>query len=491
MPVYNNNPRLAGEGTAVIVDALPAEGVEGTTYLLRKTTEIPGKQAMHFDRVYVKLTSGGHISRILVSDEVTLPQFFQYYTGKLNMDESTLPDWIAVNFEEVFAGTAIMTTAEEETYFNDSSIAFIETEAELADIDFDVVTTLYQKLEDIKLDDFWNLQTSLFETGKICEIRCTLPNSLISKYEISNNKILKNTRELKFDITTQKYLPEFTEWVNTEDYDYEGTLTNTYSTDEAHFQFLVDEEIYAGYVLAISDPDEPSTYTYSYTEYVFDQGVYTEVSTASEPTPSENTVTVGDNFLLGASFVAEKLMTLSATGIDGSGEISAFGNFKFDVYNFMTKHMKHDTDQLNIMFSTTLSSPYSLELTVKLENDGNDNVLAITINDVYYGTERFNQTYPLSGTVENLLQVMETFEFTDKELEVLYNAIYESIDYFSETGPNEGMRNIMFITRDGSASSLLGYGGVINLTINDVFCDLFRLNKVESNYDELDQFINN
>lgn len=276
MSVYKVKPFLGdGSSKTEIVDALPAEGVEGQTYLLRKTNESSVFKAHYYNIIYAKLELS--TPNILVGEGDIAVQLQEALEKKL--DPSLGED--VVDFSQFIPPFETFSSEEEfEQALSRYNVIFVQTEADVLAIDHEV-DAIIQDLGEIGVEDF-NISEFInnSETTYLAIIFASYPSTLDTEMDIvKDNQIYSKHRSVQFNSEPEPgdTLYSFTEWYEDVEAQLVGTLTDTYEYNPEVLQALTPED---GYHITLT-PEVP-TNTYSYTQYVFDKGVYTEVSGKSE-----------------------------------------------------------------------------------------------------------------------------------------------------------------------------------------------------------------
>ena len=265
MSVYKVKPFLGDGGSSgggsEIVDALPAQGVEGKTYLLRKVDESKVFKA----HAYFNLDEEAFY---LVNNYFTIEDLISEILTKLDID----PDDPQIDISSVIGSFTqdygIITTSEWEETEKSLVVTSIE---ELPEILQGNPTQVYQDLGEITIDDFKFKQgKALFDEVFIFPF---LLNTFTSELTVNNDTYEAKVRRVYYDAKT--YELQITEWSINEQGTILEFLTDQIETDPDKVNLFTLTDI--GYITLT--PEQP---TYSYTEYVFDQGVYAEVSAKSE-----------------------------------------------------------------------------------------------------------------------------------------------------------------------------------------------------------------
>lgn len=257
----------AGSGSE-IVDALPATGVEGTTYLLRKKDETKVFKAQCYMQLYSK-ASGENNPLVMIDADIAL--LTKEITTKLNPDLSNgLVNFLLLNsFED-----ASKSSEEWQTFITSNKVAIVKTEEEVLNLTEDV-DYIFQDLGVIGVENFIFLEV----IGKYISSGTINRLAEITPYLISYSMCLVKQGDMVFvkvrevvynsEATSSQPKYSFTEWVDDFRKPLVGTLTDTYVSDQETLMSLEDGD---WYLINLTPTQEVS---YSYTQYVFDKGVYT------------------------------------------------------------------------------------------------------------------------------------------------------------------------------------------------------------------------
>lgn len=255
---------MSGSGGSVIVDALPAKGVEGTTYLLRKKDESGVFKAHAYALLYanVELPFGNLV--FIDADFGALEKSI-----KTKLDPSLNPDvdFSAIsNLASVLEATSI--TSEEWNHLIEvHNVAIVTKEEDVLNITEDV-NIIVQDLGEIGIENLGYVEFKM--DGEYLASMYTWLNTLTHRTINQNNKAVDGRRRVEYnsELEPGQTPYSFTEWQEQIGGAVVGTLTDTYEYDRDTLMNLGNHDCY----FITLTPEEP---TYSYTQYVFDQGVYT------------------------------------------------------------------------------------------------------------------------------------------------------------------------------------------------------------------------
>lgn len=259
-----------GSGGSVIVDALPAEGVEGTTYLLRKT--IP---ALEFKLVTAIRPNYYFGNRIIVSNDISisekLEQVIEQKVGKLD-EESIHKEFDFYNYQ-------IVSVEEYQELVSREGVAIIHSEEDLASLEPSITNIMYE--QDIKVEDLSLIEDyNDFSSGQYHLRLSDYIDDIVSKFYVEES-------DREFTIGRRKIvLNEFNKYVFTE---WESTspeiiqIIETITDMVEPLDYFDDKEYGEGVKITLT----PEVESYTYTQYVFDKGVYTEVSSKSDGSSEE------------------------------------------------------------------------------------------------------------------------------------------------------------------------------------------------------------
>ncbi len=304
---------LGGAGSgAQIVDALPAEGEEGSVYLLRKSTKRPGGFTA---RGYAFIQ--GDPNFVFVTNDFTVQDLRNEIYTKLHIDLSSLPEYINIGDLEEFLDSVPVVTEEE---FNQriSDFAIVETEEDLPSTDPGKL--LLQDLGEITVDSFEFSQVYVNNSNESFVYLEKVKDSLVLKTEVDNSTFVVMTRNISYGDSNKLIIGEWTE----EELPIAESLVDQIITDLNVLQQLGDNIAY------IKCSPSPVEYDYSYTEYVFDQGVYTEI-TASGGGKTEEDFTVGDLY----EYCSNKDISVSETMNVYHYNVDKYSEIFYKIMNFL------------------------------------------------------------------------------------------------------------------------------------------------------------
>ena len=267
--VTNWPEEATGRGGSVIVDALPAQGKEGTTYLLRKKNESKVFKAQCYAPLYSK---AGDLLDALVMIDADIELLFKEITTKLNPDLGNgLVDFSPLeSFEQ-----SNMSSEEWNTFTTSNKVAIVKTEEDVLKITEDV-DYIYQDLGKIGVENF------IFLEVREAYISSGTTYDSVNLFEFSNDycmclekqgdKVVSKTRGVVYnsEATSGQSKYSFGEWEVLMEGQLKDTLTDTYIYNQETLMSLEDGDCYLINLTPI-----PQEVSYSYTQYVFDQGVYT------------------------------------------------------------------------------------------------------------------------------------------------------------------------------------------------------------------------
>lgn len=255
---FSQNAGDGSSGGSEIVDALPAQGKEGTTYLLRKSEESGVFKAHAYNPV-------GTNSQILVTD-YSPSEISDSIRKSIGIYEESLPQELLDAISEAIQNFEIMTPEQFEENFPVEYTVIVTNIEELPQTnpdDKDYLQDLGEiGIEDLKSIEFYVGSSKSIETWRIT----VLPylDSFTHKTTYTNDTLTVLYREVYYN-GNQLYVGE---WQT----EMPSMAISKYITDEV---ILDPEELESGKVVIVSMSPEEPTYTYSYTQYVFDKGVYT------------------------------------------------------------------------------------------------------------------------------------------------------------------------------------------------------------------------
>ena len=259
-------------GGSTIVDALPSQGVEGNTYLLRKKDESKVFKAQCYMALYKK---SGASNDNLVMIDADIDLLFKEFFTKLNPD---LGNGL-VDFSGLFSlEQSYMSSEEWNTLITSNKVAIVKTEEEVSKITEDV-DYIYQDLgkigvEDITLVEIKKANISSGTTSDLAGFMLNL-NSYSMCVAKQNGEVVGKTRSIIYNSEATSGQPKYSfgEWQVKMTWVYVDTLTDAYVYDQETLMSLENGDCYL-----INLTPTPQDVSYSYTQYVFDQGVYTPIS---------------------------------------------------------------------------------------------------------------------------------------------------------------------------------------------------------------------
>lgn len=252
---------MSGSGGSVIVDALPAQGKEGTTYLLRAP-----KDDLFEGHLYADLING---NTVIVSENNANDLFYNEVDAKLNLslDEShvvSIGDLSAGNWE---------TPENWQNWLNNSHYIMVSTEQDVLNLT-EEYDHIFQDLGVVHLQDYKLTESRVTGDDTVLAVLAVvaLPKDcLIGKVLVTDTNIKFETRRLSTDFgAAHPY--SFEDWGIRMAFNKVGEITDTFIYDEKVLQPLQEDDTY----LINLTPTQPSEYTYQ--EYVFDKGVFTSIN---------------------------------------------------------------------------------------------------------------------------------------------------------------------------------------------------------------------
>ena len=257
---------MSGNGGSTIVDALPAKGVEGTTYLLRKKEESGVFKAQAYALLYskVELPFGN-----LVFIDADFDALEKSIETKLDpsLSENIVDFRAFSNLASILDASSI--TSEEWNHLIEVHKATIVTKEEdvlqiTANVDF-----IVQDLGKIGIENLNYAEPAIKNSETYLAGMQPWVNTLTLRAINQNNKIVEKNRTVLYNPEgPSETLYSFTEWREKTHGTVVGTFTDTYEYDRDTLMNLGERDCY---FITLT----PETPTYSYTQYVFDQGVYT------------------------------------------------------------------------------------------------------------------------------------------------------------------------------------------------------------------------
>lgn len=256
-------------GGSTIVDALPAQGVEGTTYLLRKKNETKVFKAKCYVPLYKK--SGGSNNPLFMID-ADIALLMKEITTKLNPDLSNG----FVSFSELDSiKQSSMSSEEWQTFTTSNKVAIVKTEEEVSKLteDFDYI---FQDLGVIGVENFIFLEVieKNISSGTIYSLAEIMPglNSYSTRLAKQGDMAVAKNRSVVYNSEATSSQPKYSfgEWQVVMTCPLVKTLTDAYVSDQETLMSLENGDCYL-----INLTPTPQEVSYSYTQYVFDKGVYT------------------------------------------------------------------------------------------------------------------------------------------------------------------------------------------------------------------------
>lgn len=255
-------------GGSVIVDALPAQGVEGTTYLLRKKEESGVFKAQAYALLYSnrELPFGN-----LVFIDADFDALEKSIETKLDpsLGENIVDFSEMSNIAATLNATSI-TSEEWDSFIDHYNVAIVTKEEDVLQITEDV-NVIVQDLGKIGIENLGYVEYGIASETYLAGMSAYL-NTLTNRLIKQNDKMVGETRSVEYNSELEpgqtKY--SFTEWQEEIYGAVVGTLTDTYKYDR---DTLINLGKHNCYLITLT-PVVPEV-TYSYTQYVFDQGVYT------------------------------------------------------------------------------------------------------------------------------------------------------------------------------------------------------------------------
>lgn len=255
-----------GGGGSTIVDALPAQGAEGTTYLLRNTIEHEPLSVDFYEYICGNIETPFSDHFIVSSDYGMGKKFVDAVLEKVGYNSEEY-GWMRINAELDFNNVE---PSDWENFIADKNVIIVTSEDELpSEEPSESYIIFYKKIISPEMLNVF--QHKYFdhegqEVEFLVELTITNPNTM--RYEISweNNKLTAKERNILYEDGALTIDP----WQEDEVANVVGTLTDSLIDNQEVFDNLTHG---TGYHILVS-PFEP-TYEYSYTEYIFDKGVYT------------------------------------------------------------------------------------------------------------------------------------------------------------------------------------------------------------------------
>ena len=260
----------AGSGSE-IVDALPAQGSEGSTYLLRKEDDSKVFKAQAYVQLYHKNEEALPMFSMMIDPDTDLLR--RVILERLNPNLSNgLVDFTGL-VETLLVG--VKSSEEWNTFITSNKVAIVKTEEEVLNITEDV-DYIFQDLGVIGIEDLNIVESRQSNSETNLAMIMSISNNLCFSYIVQNDKVSVRYRSVvpASKSGTGKNYGFEDQQIGLEPAPYAGTLTDTYVYDQETLMSLEDGDCY----LINLTPQEVS---YSYTQYVFDQGVYTVVGGGS------------------------------------------------------------------------------------------------------------------------------------------------------------------------------------------------------------------
>ena len=218
---------LGGQGGgSTIVDALPAQGVEGTTYLLRKKDESKVFKAQCYVPLYDKENSGSIIPPVMIDADIAL--LMKEITTKLNPDLSNG----LVDFSELGYFEQMNKTSEEwNTLITSNKVAIVKTEEDVSKITEDV-DYIFQDLGEFGVENFTFVELigKNISSGTIYDLAGIMPNlnSYSMCLEKQNGEVVAKTRSIVYNSEAASGQPKYSfgEWQVVMGGLHKGTLTD-------------------------------------------------------------------------------------------------------------------------------------------------------------------------------------------------------------------------------------------------------------------------
>ena len=272
------------------MDALPADGKEGQTYLLRKTEEKRGGfTARGYIYIWGRRKSDGPI---FVTNDFTAQDLQNEVYNKLHIDPSSLPGYINISDLEDFFNSISVVTEEEFNQIS-SGVVIVETEEDLPSTD---PGKILQDLGEITINSFEFTQDYEDESLESHIYLEKVKDSLIFKTEVDSSNFILIDREISYNESDELIIGE---WEKQRPIPIAEFLVDQIITDLSTLQQLDG-------IANIKCSYSPTEYTYSYTQYIFDKGVYSEVNGSDEESKGyKNVVNILD--------IEHETMTLDKT----------------------------------------------------------------------------------------------------------------------------------------------------------------------------------
>lgn len=272
-------PENAGGGSSQIVDSLPADGVEGQTYLLRHTTEFPPIRFKCYTWVYSNESRTDAGRYFIVTDDYTSKQIMSAFLEKVGYDMPATP---------IFSMCSVWTEAEFEESFGDGkNVIYVSNEEEFINADLSSYPDVLQYHGIIGLEDL--IFTQHVDLGNV--YFTGYKNDLLTQITITDGQITRSSRQTSSNDGHGYFEPWYSETVTLAE-----TLTDACEESPEFWQEHQNEIV----KINITGQTE---YEYSYTEYVFDHGVYTEIGAKNAGASTKKAVAyINDSYPFAITF---------------------------------------------------------------------------------------------------------------------------------------------------------------------------------------------
>ena len=259
---------MSGSGSSVIVDALPAQGVEGTTYLLRNTIEHKPISVDFYEYICGNIETPFSKHFIVSADNNMENNFVDAVLEKVGYNSEEY-GWMGIIPNLDFHNVE---PSEWENFIANNNVIIVTSEDELpSEEPSGSYIIFYKKIispEMLNVFQHKYFDQEGQEVEFLVELTIANPNSMCSELIWENNKLTEKDRDILYENSALIIDP----WQETEIANVVGTLTDSLIDNQEVFDNLTYG---TGYHILVS-PFEP-TYEYSYTEYIFDKGVYTKL----------------------------------------------------------------------------------------------------------------------------------------------------------------------------------------------------------------------
>lgn len=254
---------MSGDGGSVIVDALPApaQGVEGTTYLLRTP-----KVDLFEGHLYCDLFNNIYY---IVSKNDANKLFYNEMDSKINLSK----DKSGMVIRGVFRVGEWYTPDKWQDLFINSHCIIVSAEQDVLNL-LEEYTYIFQDLGEVHLQDYKLIEIRTQNSNtNLAQLDIFQKNCLTQKAIVTNTNIQNLSRVLNTD-SEAEHPYSFGEWRIKETLNKVGELT-----DKFIFAFEELQPLHTGdaYLINLT----PTKLKYTYQEYVFDQGVYTALGGGS------------------------------------------------------------------------------------------------------------------------------------------------------------------------------------------------------------------